>query len=118
MIHFLFPLEELPVGEMRSVDVDGLSVVVARPKGDKVYALRDVCPHAGAKLSHGNLLQTFRAGGVGPEGGYELADKFAIFCPWHGYEMDVENGQCLADSRSRVKTYTARVIDGMVTVER
>ena len=118
MIHFLFPLEELPVGEMRSVDVDGLSVVVARPRADKVYALRDVCPHAGAKLSHGNLLQTFRAGGVGPEGGYELADKFAIFCPWHGYEMDVENGQCLADSRSRVKTYTARVIDGMVTVER
>jgi len=118
MIHTLFPLEDLPVGEMRSVDVDGLSVVIARPRENKVYALRDVCPHAGAKLSYGNLLQTFQAGGLGPEGGYELADRYAIFCPWHGYEMDVETGRCLADSRSRVKTFTARIVDGMVTVER
>lgn len=115
MIHNLFPLDEIPVGELRAVEVDGLSIVVARTGEDKVHALRDVCPHAGAKLSNGSLLKTI---GTDADGGYELTEQVAIYCPWHTYEIDVETGRCVADARARVKTFAVEISDGMITLER
>ena len=117
MKHELLPLDDLPPGEMRGVDVGGVSVCVVRTPAGDVHAVRDVCGHMGAKLSNGYFLQTI----VGPKvREYALADgEFVVRCPWHGYEYDVKSGQCLADtSRARVRVFTVVVEDGKIYIER
>jgi nitrite reductase (NADH) small subunit len=114
--HALFPSEDLAPGEVREVTLDGIAVVVVRTPLGELKALRDICPHQGAKLSKGRL----EAAVEGPDvGRYELSpERMILRCPWHGYEFDVETGHCLADSGSRVRTYPVTVEDGVVVVER
>jgi nitrite reductase/ring-hydroxylating ferredoxin subunit len=115
--HDLFALDELPPGTMRPATVDGLAVVVVHTPDGRLHALRDTCPHEGARLSHGRLLPMVVEG---DDGGYALAaDDFVLRCPWHAYEFDLDSGRCLVDpERSRVRVYPVSVVDGRVTVER
>lgn len=116
MKHELFPLGALGLGEMRPVQVDGLAVVVARTLDDRLYAVRDRCPHAGAKLSNGRLERTVVGDGVGR---YVLSDGYLIRCPWHGFEFDVSSGRCLADpENTRVRAYRVYVEHGMVWLDK
>ena len=59
-------------------------IVVFRSK-DEVVAYEDACPHAGWRLSAGEII----------DGRLE--------CPGHGWEFDVATGQCLS-----VPTYCLR----------
>jgi nitrite reductase (NADH) small subunit len=112
----LFPSAELGPGEVREATLDGIAVVVVRTAAGELRALRDICPHQGARLSKGRLEAAVDGPGVGV---YELSDDRVILrCPWHGYEFDVETGRCLADEGSRVRTYPVTVEDGIVVVER
>jgi nitrite reductase/ring-hydroxylating ferredoxin subunit len=114
--HALFPSAEFGPGEVREATLDGIAVVVVRTAAGELRALRDICPHQGARLSKGRL----EAAVDGPRVGvYELsADRVILRCPWHGYEFDVETGRCLADAGSRVRTYPVTVEDGVIVVER
>jgi len=109
--------EELEVGRLKEARIDNLSIVLARTPDGRVFALRDTCPHMGAKLSHGLLLEAFESSDVDD---YRLAeDRFVIRCPWHGYEFALEDGRCLGDpERVRVRAYPVAVRDGEVWVER
>jgi 3-phenylpropionate/trans-cinnamate dioxygenase ferredoxin subunit len=114
--HELFPLEELEPGQLREAVVDGLSVVVARTPDGAVFALRAVCPHKGANLSHGRLEQQVHADDIGS---VSLSDDFVLRCPWHGYEFDLATGVCPADPEHvRVRVYEVRVENGNVVLER
>jgi nitrite reductase/ring-hydroxylating ferredoxin subunit len=116
--HELFPLETLDPGSKRCVNVAGVDVVVIRTKDGRVHALRDRCPHAGAKLSYGRVLSMVVTGESGS--GYALnEDVTGIRCPWHALEFDLETGRCFADpKRFRVRVYEVTVEDGMVSLER
>jgi 3-phenylpropionate/trans-cinnamate dioxygenase ferredoxin subunit len=109
--------DELEVGRLKAVEIDNIAVVLARTPDGQVRALRDTCPHMGARLSHGLLFAAFDSADVDD---YRLAeDRFVIRCPWHGYEFDVEDGRCLGDpTRVRVRAYPVSVQDGEVWVER
>jgi nitrite reductase/ring-hydroxylating ferredoxin subunit len=48
----LGPLADFEDGAMRRVELDGRGLVVVR-KGEELFALRDICPHQGARLSNG-----------------------------------------------------------------
>ena len=50
--HVLGQLEDIEDGTIQARDVGGRNVVIAR-HGDRIFALRYVCPHQGAKLSNG-----------------------------------------------------------------
>jgi nitrite reductase (NADH) small subunit len=114
--HQLFLLDELELGAMRPVQVDGLAVVVVRTLDGDLYAVRDRCPHAGAKLSNGRLERTVVGDGVGR---YVLSDGHLIRCPWHGFEFDVSSGRCLADpENTRVRAYSVSVEGGVVWLEK
>ena len=115
MKHALFPVGELPPGEMRAVRVENVAIVVARTADGDLHALRDVCSHHGARLSHGRLERLVEAG---EPGGYKLSDRYALRCPWHGFEFDLESGRCAADEAQRVRSYPVTVENGMVVVER
>jgi nitrite reductase (NADH) small subunit len=115
MKHVLFPLDEIAPGEMRPVKIEDRDIVIARTPDGMVHALRDYCPHFGAKLSAGSLQPM-----VGGEhtGQYDIAEgRFVARCPWHGYEFDLETGYCPADKRVRIPTYLVTVESGKIAVE-
>lgn len=89
-------LDELPAGQLKSVEVNGTSVVLARV-GDQVYAFEATCTHQGGPLGEGKLSGT------------------RLTCPWHGWMFDVRTGECLMPPRGgRAATYPVRVEDGAV----
>jgi len=69
-------LAELAPNKGAAVTVGDLALVLFR-SGERVYALRNRCPHAGAPLSIGRLRGT------------------ELTCAWHGWMFDVTTGECL-----------------------
>lgn len=61
-------------GRVRSVEVDGRTVAMARC-GDRLGALDNHCPHQGGPLGEGSI------------------EKGLLRCPWHGYDYDPVTGQ-------------------------
>lgn len=47
-------LRELPDGEVRAVEVDGIAIALVRD-ADHIYAIQDACSHADVALSEGEL---------------------------------------------------------------
>jgi nitrite reductase (NADH) small subunit len=117
MRHLLFPIDELPAGKMRSVEVAGVSIVVIRSMDGSLHALRNVCSHQGAPLAEGSLSPVVEAEGIGR---YRLrVDKQVLRCPWHAYEFELDSGRSLADPEvHRVRSYPVTVSDGIVAVDR
>jgi nitrite reductase/ring-hydroxylating ferredoxin subunit len=105
-------VEDLPDGEMRAFQVEGRDVLFVR-NGNTVYALRDLCPHQGAKLSTGVLSCRRVAVAVGQ---YNSAnERSMVRCPWHNWEFNCADGTATHDpQRVRVATYTARIEDGAI----
>ena len=92
-------LDEMPSGQPKLVEADGLRIVLVRV-GDTVHACEDTCAHHGGPLSDGKLSGT------------------RLACPWHGWMFDVRTGQCLMPSRGgRIATYPAHVEGGDVWIE-
>ena len=78
--------------------VDGIPVGVALVNG-QVAAFRDICPHAGARLSGGKIR------------------RGRIFCPVHGAPFSLDDGACLSPQRyPSLQILAARVIDGWIEV--
>ncbi|HEY3066297.1 MAG TPA: Rieske 2Fe-2S domain-containing protein [Methylomirabilota bacterium] len=67
---------ELGEGQMRRVNADGVSVVVARC-GGAVFAVGEVCSHMGGPLAEGRL------------------EGESVRCPWHGSRFALEDGRVL-----------------------
>lgn len=116
MKHDLFPIEELPAGQMRAVKVGGVSILIIHTDDGSLHALRNVCAHQGAKLEHGPLQRAVSSDGLGS---YALADDYVVRCPWHGFEYDAASGRALADpDHCRVRAYRVSVEAGRVLLER
>lgn len=99
---------EIGPGDKRIVDVEGISIGVYNIAG-KFYAIKNLCPHAGAPLCRGHIQTTHRPGEVG-EFNPALAGR-VLRCPWHGWEFDIVTGKGLYDRTSRVATYPVRIDD-------
>lgn len=65
---------ELAVGTMKAVSVQGREVLLARTQ-DGFYAVGNICPHMKGKLSKGTLEGTI------------------VTCPRHGSQFDVRTGE-------------------------
>lgn len=68
--------EELPDGAVTGVEVEGRQVLLHRD-GDEVHALDDLCSHAGALLSRGEV------------------DRCTVTCPLHFSVFDLRDGRIL-----------------------
>jgi nitrite reductase (NADH) small subunit len=66
--------------------------------GERVVAIDNPCPHAGAPLCDGTVL-----GGK-------------VVCYLHCWEFDLETGACDVGREWNVRTYPVRVVDGRVLV--
>lgn len=96
------PSQEIGVGEKRIIEVEGLSIGVYNIRGE-FFAIKNICPHAGAPLCQGHIQTTHRPAAVGE---FDPALEGRILrCPWHGWEFDIVTGKGLYDAHSRVATY-------------
>jgi len=86
------PEEEIPEGERKIVQTDGLSIGVFHHKGNW-YAVRNQCLHHGGPVATGKL------------------EGDNLICPWHGYTYNVTNGQLLIDPGARLDMYAVVVRD-------
>lgn len=110
------PVDAFADSAVRRVEVAGRGLAIVR-QGDAWYALRDVCPHQGARLSDGRVGGTALARRPGDEIVLGRVGE-VLSCPWHGWEYDVRTGRSLCEpERVRVRTYPVRVEDGRVVVE-
>jgi nitrite reductase/ring-hydroxylating ferredoxin subunit len=67
-------VEEIPVGKMKYVEVQGKEIVISNI-GGKFYAMDDRCGHMNARLSMGNV-----------------SNDGIVTCPFHGARFDVTTG--------------------------
>jgi nitrite reductase/ring-hydroxylating ferredoxin subunit len=104
----------IPIGGKRIIQIDNLSIGIFNIEG-KFYAIKNLCPHAGAALCEGHIQTTHCPSEVG-EFHPALAGR-VLRCPWHGWEFDIITGKGLYDRNSRVAIYPTKVDeDGNVIV--
>jgi len=108
--------DELPPGQKKIITEGKWSAGVYNIAGS-YYAIKNVCPHAGAPLCKGTVHATHQPSDVGE---FDPAYHGRILrCPWHGWEFDIPTGKGLYDRKSRVATYPVVVDEqGMVVVIR
>jgi 3-phenylpropionate/trans-cinnamate dioxygenase ferredoxin subunit len=93
-------LADLPLGQMRCVDVNGIPVLLVHAKDGVVYAVHDICSHAFAHLHEGRLR------------GHRL------ICPLHGASFDVRSGAVLgAPATVPLASYPVRIAGDQIEVE-
>lgn len=86
---------EIPEGDRRLIEVNGLSLGVFHHKG-QWYAVRNHCLHAGGPVATGSLVGD------------------TLICPWHGYRYNLMDGKLLADPSIHLDMYPVELRDGEV----
>ena len=95
-------ISDIPENGMKSFDVDGDPVLIAKVNGE-LLSIADTCSHALAYLSEGELL----------------VEECQVQCPDHGAIFDLRTGEALAlPAVSPVDTYKVTVDGDDVFVER
>ena len=104
-------IDELPVGAMKAVEVDGKDYVIFNLAGE-LHALRDQCPHQGARLSCGLVTGAVLPCDPGERFTFALEGE-VIACPWHRWKFSIRTGQSLfgTDRRRVPKVPVHRVGD-------
>lgn len=86
-------LERPEPGEVVRVKAQGVAMALANHDGC-LHALEDRCPHAGAMLSTGTVVDG------------------RLVCPWHGREYELDSGRC--DGYAGVAAYAVQErVDGV-----
>lgn len=105
---------EIEVGSCKIVTVNGRSIGIYND-GKKYYAIRNVCPHEQAELCKGTF-----SGTTMPSKPHEYIygmEGEVLLCPWHGWEFNINNGECIGDPKYKVKTYEVSVENNRVMVQ-
>jgi len=92
---FVASEDEIPEGERKIIDVDGLSIGVFHHNG-KWYGLRNSCLHRGGPVCTGKI------------------EGDTITCPWHGFQYNLTDGSLLSDPSARLDIYPVTVSTGRV----
>lgn len=113
--HVVATTAEIPPGARKIVEIDGRSIGIFNVDG-RFYALRNRCPHEGARLCEG-VLSGLVASTAPGEYTYQRSGEI-LRCPWHGWEFDVTTGLSSFDpGRTRVRAYPVSVEDDAVVLE-
>jgi len=103
------PAADLPPGERRIVEVEGLphSIGVFNVDGE-YHALANVCPHHLGPLCEGTITGEMRSAGVGD---FRPAREGEVLrCPWHGWKFDISTGESVFNPHElRTRTYETAV---------
>ena len=90
-------LNEVPVGTGTTVTVADKAVALFNVDG-QIYAIDDICPHAGSSLGNGKL------------------DGRIVTCRSHGMKIDVITGRFPASEGFGVASYPVMILAGKILV--
>jgi nitrite reductase (NADH) small subunit len=85
------PVERIPLGEGRNVEVEGEAVAVFRTRAGQVYAVQATCPHRGGPLADG------------------LVGGSRVVCPMHSYAFELSTGEPVREGCPALRTYRVSV---------
>ena len=110
--------EGIVEGDGVLAELDGLEVGVFRVKG-RLVAYENRCRHQGGPVCTGEVLGKYEQ--VLAPDKTVIAERFSgerlhIVCPWHGWEYDLETGQCAVDPGIRLRSLDVVERDGDVFV--
>jgi nitrite reductase/ring-hydroxylating ferredoxin subunit len=102
-------VSDLADGRRVMVRIDQRDVFVFERDG-RFYAFENVCRHMGGPVGEGILIGKVEA--VLDDEQRLLHERFStqeihLVCPWHGWEYDIETGECAANRRIRLRRYEA-----------
>jgi len=97
--HTICQISEIPEGEARMFVV-GEAMVGLFNVGGALFALDNVCPHAGASLAHG------------------IVEGDVVRCRIHHWRFRIPDGTYLDEERleCNARTFPVRIVDGAVQV--
>ncbi len=85
------PVENIPVGEGRLIQVGHVPLALFRSRTGELYATQARCPHKGGPLADGIVAAT------------------TLVCPLHEYKFDLCSGKSLGEECKPLKTYPVQV---------
>ena len=83
-------VDELKSGQGKTVTANGEEVALFNVNG-KFFAISNICAHRGGPLGEGEL------------------EGQIVTCPLHGWQYDVETGECQTMPGSQVKHYEVKI---------
>jgi nitrite reductase (NADH) small subunit len=89
-------LDAIPRLGSRVIKTDTMDVAVFRTGDDRVFALRDACPHRGGPLSQGIVHGT------------------SVTCPLHNWKIDLASGEALGPDEGCTNVFATKVEGGVV----
>lgn len=89
-------LEDIPRLGARVLRTDTMDIALFRTADDRVFALRDRCPHKGGPLSQG------------------IVHGHAVTCPLHNWRIDLASGEALGPDQGCTHHFPVKVEDGVV----
>jgi nitrite reductase/ring-hydroxylating ferredoxin subunit len=93
------PSKDLPPGQRQCVEVEGHHVILFN-QGGELFAIENVCPHAGLPLADGALAGR------------------TLICPYHGYCFDIKSGKNVDyEDDIPVRTFAIREENGELQIE-
>lgn len=113
--------DELEDGVPKIAKANGREIILVR-WGDRVFALRNICPHQSASFAAGwarrKVCSVLHDSASGSREWALVIDEDepVILCPWHKWEFHLANGRCTTDPRFRVRSYPTDVVAGRVYV--
>ena len=93
------PIDAIPLRGARVLRMGERDIALFRTSEDRVYALRDRCPHRGGPLSQGIVHGT------------------RVTCPLHDWVINLGTGAVVGPDDGFVPCFVVRVTDGRVYVD-
>lgn len=90
-------VEEISEGQAEAFALAGRIVAVFHHAG-RFYAIDDTCPHMGASLAQGTVMEG------------------AVSCCWHAWRFNLGDGTWMDNPRLKVDTFEVRVQNGEIQV--
>ncbi|HEC28345.1 MAG TPA: nitrite reductase small subunit NirD [Gammaproteobacteria bacterium] len=84
-------LNDIPRLGARVVETPDGDIAVFRTKDDRVFAIRDHCPHKGGPLSQGMVTGN------------------KVVCPMHDWKINLASGQAVAPDTGCAATYPVKM---------
>ena len=89
-------LDDIPKLGSRVVTTDTMKIAIFRTSDNRVFALRDACPHKQGPLSQGIVHGT------------------TVTCPLHNWKIDLASGEALGPDEGCTNVFETRVDDSIV----
>ena len=89
-------LDEIPVLGSRVVKTASMDIAIFRTSDDRIFAVKDACPHKQGPLSQGIVHGT------------------SVTCPLHNWKIDLASGEALGADEGCTNVYDTKVENNMV----